>query len=85
MVVSVEGDEDEAVIVNSQENVQESDSDVDNQADNIVEEPTVHKKRHHRMSKEARLEEKKSKFLQRHPLKIKIVLAFKSKISFLFH
>lgn len=84
MIISVEGDEDDAKLVNNQEGIQESDSDAENQGDGVVEEPPVHKKRHHRLSKEARLEEKKSKLLQKHPLSVKIVLSFKGSFNFYF-
>lgn len=66
--------------MNGQDSLQESDSDTENQSENIVEETPVHKKRHHRLSREARQEEKRSKLLQRHPLHVKIVIALKSKL-----
>ncbi|XP_015523922.1 THO complex subunit 5 homolog [Neodiprion pinetum] len=78
LLVSIEGDDDDAKRVNSQEGSQDSDSDQDNQTDGVVEETPVHKKRHHRMSKEARLEEKKLRLLQRHPLSVRLVMVFKS-------
>ena len=58
--------------------MQESDSDGETQSENIPEEPPVHKKRHHRLSKEARQEEKKVQLLKKHPLSVKIVVSFKS-------
>lgn len=76
--MTIEGDEDEAQRTNNQERPQESDSDAENAGDNVVEEAPVHKKRHHRMSKEARQEDKKSKLLQRHPLSVKIIINFSS-------
>lgn len=76
--MKVEGDEDEAKRANNQDGLQESDSDTENQLESIVEETPVHKKRHHRLSREARQEEKKSKLLQRHPLHVKIVVTLKS-------
>lgn len=79
MLVKLEGDDDEAKRANNQVGLQESDSDPESQLENIVEEAPVHKKRHHRLSREARQEEKKSKLLQRHPLHVKIVISFKSK------
>lgn len=79
LLVSIEGDDDEAKRVNSQDGVQDSDSDQDNQTDGVVEEAPVHKKRHHRMSKEARQEEKKTRLLQRHPLSVRLVMVLKSK------
>lgn len=72
--MSVEGDEDEAKRANNQEGSQESDSDQETQSENIVEEVPVHKKRHHRLSKEARQEEKKLRLIQRHPLSVQIVI-----------
>lgn len=78
LLVSIEGDDDDAKRVNSQDGAQDSDSDQDNQPDGIVEEAPVHKKRHHRMSKEARQEEKKARLLQRHPLSIRLVMVFKN-------
>jgi len=81
LLVKVEGDEDEAKRTNSQDGLQESDSDPDAQSENIVEETPVHKKRHHRLSREARQEEKRSKLLQRHPLYVKIVITLKSEFS----
>ena len=78
LFVTIEGDEDEAKLTNSQDRVQESDSDAETASENVIEEAPVHKKRHHRMSKEARQQEKKLKLLQRHPLSVKIVLIFKS-------
>ena len=81
--MTIEGDEDEAKRTNSQDRLQESDSDAETTSENVVEEAPVHKKRHHRMSKEARQEEKKLKLLQRHPLSVKIVLGFKSMNKFM--
>lgn len=78
MLVKVEGDEDEARRANNHDGLQESDSDPENQSEHIVEEMPVHKKRHHRLSREARQEEKRSKLLQRHPLHVKIVITLKS-------
>lgn len=78
LVVKVEGDEDEAKRANNQDGLQESDSDPENQSESIVEEVPVHKKRHHRLSREARQEEKRSKLLQRHPLHVKIIIVLKS-------
>lgn len=74
----MEGDEDEAKRANNQDGLQESDSDPENQSENVVEEMPVHKKRHHRLSREARQEEKRSKLLQRHPLHVKIIIILKS-------
>lgn len=79
LLVRVEGDEDEAKRANNQDGLQESDSDPETQSENIVEETLVHKKRHHRLSREARQEEKRLKLLQRHPLHVKIVITLKSK------
>lgn len=81
--MTIEGDEDEAQRTNNQERVQESDSDAENALENIIEEAPVHKKRHHRMSKEARQEDKRSKLLQRHPLSVKLLITFQS-INLLF-
>lgn len=78
-MVKVEGDEDEAKRANNQDGLQESDSDPENQSENIVEEMPVHKKRHHRVSRETRQEEKRLKLLQRHPLHVKIIITLKSK------
>ncbi|XP_058803325.1 THO complex subunit 5 homolog [Phymastichus coffea] len=77
LMVSVEGDEDEAKRVSNQDGGQESDSDNENQSENQPEEPPVHKKRHHRISKEARQEEKKIRLLQKHPLSVKLIVSFK--------
>ncbi|XP_066588651.1 THO complex subunit 5 homolog [Prorops nasuta] len=79
LIVKVEGDEEEAKRTNTQDGVQESDSDAENQVEAIVEETHVHKKRHHRMSREARQEEKKSKLLHCYPLSVKIVLKLNDK------
>ena len=76
LTVSVEGDEDEAKRVNNLDGSQDSDSDQEGQSENVVEEAPVHKKRHHRLSREARLEEKKTRLLQRHPLSVQIVINF---------
>lgn len=62
--------------------MQESDSDPETQLENIVEETPVHKKRHHRLSREARQEEKRLKLLQRHPLNVTLVISLKSKFSY---
>ncbi|KAG5345684.1 THO5B protein, partial [Acromyrmex heyeri] len=78
LLVKVEGDEDEAKRANNHDGLQESDSDPENQLESIVEETPVHKKRHHRLSREARQEEKRSKLLQRHPLHVKILITLKS-------
>ncbi|XP_076244941.1 THO complex subunit 5 [Calliopsis andreniformis] len=78
IVVKVEGDEEEAKRANNQDGLQESDSDPETLSENIVEETHVHKKRHHRLSREARQEEKKSKLLQRHPLNVKIIIKLKN-------
>lgn len=78
IIVKVEGDEEEAKRANNQDGIQESDSDTENISENIIEETHVHKKRHHRLSREARQEEKKTKLLQRHPLNVKIVIKLKS-------
>lgn len=78
LVVKVEGDEDEAKRANNQDGLQESDSDPETPSENIIEEMPVHKKRHHRLSREARQEEKRSKLLQRHPLHVKIIIILKS-------
>ncbi|EFN83855.1 THO complex subunit 5 homolog [Harpegnathos saltator] len=85
LLVKVEGDEDEAKRANSQDGLQESDSDTENQSENIVEETPVHKKRHHRLSREARQEEKRSKLMQRHPLHVKIVITFKGETKLTLH
>lgn len=81
MVVSVEGDEEEARRINGVEIIQDSDSDNEGSQENASEEPPVHKKRHNKISKEARQEEKKIKYLQRHPLSVKIVVSFKGETS----
>lgn len=78
LLVKVEGDEDEAKRANNQDGLQESDSDPETQPESIAEETLVHKKRHHRLSREARQEEKRSKLLQIHPLHVKIVITLKS-------
>lgn len=78
ILVKVEGDEEEAKRVNSQDGLQESDSDAETISENIIEETPIHKKRHHRLSREARQEEKKAKLLLRHPLNVKIVIKLKS-------
>ncbi|KAG7208914.1 hypothetical protein KM043_015094 [Ampulex compressa] len=78
LIVKVEGDEDEAKRTNNLDGIQESDSDPENQSESIIEEAPVHKKRHHRLSREARQEEKKSRLLQRHPLNVKIVITLNS-------
>lgn len=62
--------------------MQESDSDPETQLENIVEETPVHKKRHHRLSREARQEEKRLKLLQRHPLNVTLVISLKSKFFY---
>ncbi|EZA50540.1 hypothetical protein DMN91_009816 [Ooceraea biroi] len=85
LLVIVEGDEDEAKRANSQDSLQESDSDADAQSENVVEEAPVHKKRHHRLSREARQEEKRSKLLQRHPLHVKIVITLKNETRLTLH
>lgn len=76
LLVSVEGDEDEAKRINSHEG--NNDSDSDQAEETPAEEAPVHKKRHHRLSKEARMEEKKSRVLQRHPLTVQLVLTIKN-------
>ncbi|XP_020290913.1 THO complex subunit 5 homolog isoform X1 [Pseudomyrmex gracilis] len=78
LLVKVEGDEDEAKRTNNQDGLQESDSDPETQPESIAEETLVHKKRHHRLSREARQEEKRSKLLQIHPLHVKIVITLKN-------
>ncbi|OAD59358.1 THO complex subunit 5 like protein [Eufriesea mexicana] len=78
IVVKVEGDEEEAKRANNQDGLQESDSDAENVSENIIEETPVHKKRHHRLSREARQEEKRTKLLQRHPLNVKIIIKLKN-------
>ncbi|XP_076625148.1 THO complex subunit 5 [Colletes latitarsis] len=78
IIVKVEGDEEEAKRANNQDGLQESDSDPEFLSENVIEETPVHKKRHHRLSREARQEEKKSKLLQRHPLNVKIVIKLKN-------
>ncbi|XP_053989221.1 THO complex subunit 5 homolog [Hylaeus anthracinus] len=78
ITVKVEGDEEEAKRANNQDGLQESDSDPENLSENVIEEAPVHKKRHHRLSREARQEEKKSKLLQKHPLNVKIVIKIKN-------
>lgn len=77
-MVSVEGDEEEAKRTTNHEGGQESDSDNETQAENVADEGHVHKKRHHRVSKEARQEEKKLRLLHKHPLSVKIIVSFKS-------
>ncbi|XP_043273169.1 THO complex subunit 5 homolog [Venturia canescens] len=81
LCVSVEGDEDEAKRINNQENSQDSDSDQETQSESVVEEIPVHKKRHHRLSREARQEEKKMRLLQRHPLSVQIVITLSNEIK----
>lgn len=78
IIVKVEGDEEEAKRANNQDGLQESDSDAETISENIIEETPVHKKRHHRLSREARQEEKRTKLLQRHPLNVKIIIKLKS-------
>ncbi|KAK1123300.1 hypothetical protein K0M31_008920 [Melipona bicolor] len=78
IIVKVEGDEEEAKRANNQDGLQESDSDAETVSENVIEETPVHKKRHHRLSKEARQEEKKTKLLQRHPLNVKIIIKLKN-------
>lgn len=78
IIIKVEGDKDEARRTNNQDGLQESDSDPETQLENIIEETPVHKKRHHRLSKEARQEEKRSKLLQRHPLNVTLVISMKT-------
>ncbi|XP_043260585.1 THO complex subunit 5 homolog [Colletes gigas] len=78
IIVKVEGDEEEAKRANNQDGLQESDSDPEFLSESVIEEIPVHKKRHHRLSREARQEEKKSKLLQRHPLNVKIVIKLKN-------
>ncbi|KAG5345091.1 THOC5 protein, partial [Acromyrmex charruanus] len=85
LLVKVEGDEDEAKRANNHDGLQESDSDPENQLESIVEETPVHKKRHHRLSREARQEEKRSKLLQRHPLHVKILITLKSETRLTLH
>ncbi|XP_063974378.1 THO complex subunit 5 homolog isoform X2 [Diachasmimorpha longicaudata] len=79
LIVSVEGDEDEAKRINSQEGINDSDSDQAEEA--LPEEAPVHKKRHHRLSKEERMEEKKCRILQRHPLTVHLNLTIKNEIK----
>nr|XP_034171162.1 THO complex subunit 5 homolog isoform X1 [Osmia lignaria] len=81
ITVKVEGDEEEAKRANNQDGLQESDSDPENVSENIIEETPVHKKRHHRLSREARQEEKRTKLVQRHPLHVKIVIKLKNLFS----
>ncbi|XP_043520099.1 THO complex subunit 5 homolog isoform X2 [Frieseomelitta varia] len=78
IIVKVEGDEEEAKRANNQDALQESDSDAETVSENVIEETPVHKKRHHRLSREARQEEKKTKLLQRHPLNVKIIIKLKN-------
>ncbi|KAK9300536.1 hypothetical protein QLX08_006863 [Tetragonisca angustula] len=78
IIVKVEGDEEEAKRANNQDGLQESDSDAETVSENVIEETPVHKKRHHRLSREARQEEKKTKLLQRHPLNVKIIIKLKN-------
>ncbi|KYM92646.1 THO complex subunit 5 like protein [Atta colombica] len=85
LLVKVEGDEDEAKRANNHDGLQESDSDPENQLESIVEETPVHKKRHHRLSREARQEEKRSKLLQRHPLHVKILITLKNETRLTLH
>lgn len=79
--VNVLGDEDEAKRINNQEGVQDSDSDQETQLEGVPDEGLVHKKRHHRISKEARQEEKKTKILERHPLSVEIIIYVKNDIK----
>lgn len=80
--VNVNGDEDEAKRINNQDGIQDSDSDSDNPTlESAIDETIVHKKRHHRISKEARIEEKKMKILQRHPLSVDIIIYIKNDIK----
>ncbi|XP_012219703.1 THO complex subunit 5 homolog [Linepithema humile] len=85
LLVKVEGDEDEAKRTNNQDGMQESDSDPETQQENLVEETLVHKKRHHRLSREARQEEKRLKLLQRHPLHVTIVITLKNETRLTLH
>ncbi|CAK9815604.1 THO complex subunit 5 homolog [Anthophora plagiata] len=78
IIVKVEGDEEDAKRASNQDGLQESDSDPEIISENVIEETHVHKKRHYRLSKEARQEEKKTKLLQRHPLNVKIVIKLKN-------
>ncbi|XP_043589359.1 THO complex subunit 5 homolog [Bombus pyrosoma] len=78
IIVKVEGDEEEAKRANNQDGLQESDSDAETVSENVTEETPVHKKRHHRLSREARQEEKRTKLLQRHPLNVKIIIKLKN-------
>ncbi|XP_014231545.1 THO complex subunit 5 homolog [Trichogramma pretiosum] len=77
LLVSVEGDEEEAKRISNSDSPQDSDSENDDKSESIQEEAPVHKKRHHRISKEARLEEKKQRILHKHPLSVKIIVSFK--------
>ncbi|XP_008559444.1 THO complex subunit 5 homolog [Microplitis demolitor] len=74
LYVSVEGDDEDAKRINNNEGTQESDSDIEQQSETPPDEIPVHKKRHHRLSREAREEEKKSKILHKHPLNVKIII-----------
>ncbi|XP_076645994.1 THO complex subunit 5 isoform X2 [Halictus rubicundus] len=78
IIVKIEGDEEEAKRANNQEGLQESDSDPETLSESIIEETHIHKKRHHRLSREARQEEKRLKLLQRHPLHVKIMIKLKN-------
>ncbi|XP_034938502.1 THO complex subunit 5 homolog [Chelonus insularis] len=78
LIVTVEGDEDDAKRLNNNEGIQDSDSDQEIQSENVPDEIPVHKKRHHRLSKEAREEEKKLRILQKHPLSVMIIININS-------
>lgn len=78
LIVSVEGDDEDAKRINNNEGTQESDSDVEGQLETPPDDIPVHKKRHHRISREAREEEKKLKILHKHPLAVKIIITINS-------
>ncbi|KAG8035842.1 hypothetical protein G9C98_002968 [Cotesia typhae] len=78
LIVSVEGDDEDAKRINNNEGTQESDSDVEGQLETPPDDIPVHKKRHHRISREAREEEKKLKIIHKHPLAVKIIITINS-------
>ncbi|KAK0174772.1 hypothetical protein PV327_010502 [Microctonus hyperodae] len=75
--VSVEGDEEEAKRINNETGMQDTDSEPDTQ-ESVPEDIPVHKKRHHRLSREARDEEKRLRLLQKSPLRVEIILTIKN-------
>ncbi|KAH0557239.1 THO complex subunit 5 homolog [Cotesia glomerata] len=85
LIVSVEGDDEDAKRINNNEGTQESDSDVEGQSETPPDDIPVHKKRHHRISREAREEEKKLKILHKHPLDVKIIITINSDTKIILH